>query len=145
MSLEDRFSAKLRINARTGCWDWIGATQPTGYGQLWNGVRPEQAHRIAFKLFTGAIPVGCEIDHLCRNRGCVNPAHLRAVPHKENMRVSDTLMGRNAAKTFCMRGHPLSGENLILNSSGARQCRECSNMRARRAKAKRRQHGGVLF
>jgi hypothetical protein len=100
---------------------------------LWNGVRVEQAHRISYRLHCGDIPEGMEIDHLCRNRGCVNPDHLRVVPHRENMRVSDTEMGRNAAKLVCKRGHPFT---VVIN--GTRQCRICMNMRARSYKARRR-------
>jgi hypothetical protein len=137
LTVEARLLAKIEHVA--DCWQWTGAKQPTGYGSLWNGARPEQAHRISFRLYKGEIPKGCEIDHLCRNRGCVNPEHLRAVPHRENMRVSDTVMGRNAAKMFCKKGHPLAGTNLYVSPKGSRQCRECLRMHARNAKARRRQ------
>jgi hypothetical protein len=138
-TLEKRFIAKVAAMESGICWLWTGSRYPTGYGQLWNGERPEQAHRISYRLRHGAIPDGCEIDHLCRNRGCVNPEHLRAVPHRENMRVSDTIMGRNAAKLFCMRGHPLSGQNLYTYAkTGARHCRAClaAYARERRRAAK---------
>lgn len=139
MSAAARLLAKIARNPATGCWDWRGARQPTGYGTLWNGHRPEQAHRIAYRLYRGEIPAGCEIDHICRNRGCVNPEHLRAVPHRENMRVSDTIMGRNAAKMFCKRGHPLTGENLYrVPSTGARQCRACLRLHAANRRERRR-------
>jgi len=121
----------------SGCWQWNGAKQPTGYGQMWNGERPEQAHRIAYRLFVGPIPDGYEVDHLCRNRSCINPAHLRIVTHRENMRCSLTVMGENARKTHCKRGHALSGHNLIITKQGTRQCRICCNMRARRYKSLR--------
>jgi hypothetical protein len=141
MTTETRLRAKFIVEETTGCWRWTGASQPTGYGQMWNGKRPEQAHRISYRLYRGEIPCDCEIDHICRNRSCVNPEHLRAVPHRENMRVSDTVMGRNAAKMFCKRGHPFSGRNLIITTTGARQCRICINMHARNAKARRRADG----
>lgn len=136
VSILKRFTAKYVVSG-DGCWRWHGALQPTGYGMLWNGRRPEQAHRVAYKLFIGEIPDGCEIDHICRNRSCVNPSHLRAVSHRENMRVSDTPMGRNARKTSCKRGHHLAGNNL-RHINGTRQCRECMNLRARLAKFRKR-------
>ncbi|MBS7545076.1 HNH endonuclease signature motif containing protein [Ancylobacter oerskovii] len=139
--VEARLRVKFIADPDTGCWNWHGAKQPTGYGTLWNGRRPEQAHRISYRLFCGEIGEGNEIDHICRNRGCINPEHLRAVPHRENMRVSNTAMGRNAAKLFCKRGHPFEGSNLIITPRGARQCRACVNMLARKYKARKRANG----
>lgn len=136
---ESRLLSKTEITS-AGCWQWIGAKQPTGYGTLWNGSRPEQAHRISYRHYRGDIPAGFDIDHLCRNRGCVNPDHLRAVPHRENMRVSDTVMGRNAAKLFCKRGHAFEGDNLRI-IKGTRQCRACMNIRAAAYRQRRRGHG----
>lgn len=135
-SLKDRLLAK--VGSTEYCWEWVAAKQPTGYGQMWNGKRPEQAHRISYRVHKGDIPTSCEIDHVCRNRSCVNPDHLRAVPHRENMRVSDTVMGRNAAKLYCKRGHPLLGENLYVTRKGHRQCRECLRLHARNARSRRK-------
>ena len=140
MTAKDRIMAKVRIN-ESGCWDWVGAKQPTGYGQVWNGSRPEQAHRVAYREFVAEIPHGHEIDHQCRNRGCVNPSHLLAVTHKENMHRSESVFGENARKTECKRGHSLSGLNLHITPKGARQCRTCLAMHARNAKARRKARG----
>lgn len=80
------------------------------------------AHRFAYELANGPIPDGLEIDHLCRNRKCVNPAHLQAVSHRENM--------LRAAKTHCLNGHPLTGPNVYLRPDGrGRECRECRRRR----------------
>jgi hypothetical protein len=80
------------------------------------------------------IPPDFDIDHLCRNRRCVNPEHLEAVTHRENMVRGDTFAARNAAKTHCSKGHPLSGENLVNQKRGDRVCRICANARVRELK-----------
>jgi hypothetical protein len=88
-TLEERFYAK--VQKTDSCWVWIGARHSQGYGQLFtantvNGnPRPEKAHRVAYELLIGPIPDGLQIDHLCRNKVCVNPAHLEAVTQKENL------------------------------------------------------------
>lgn len=86
--LQARFLKKYRV-AESGCWDWIASKKPNGYGQIQTGRRGEglvYAHRVSYELHKGPIPESLVIDHLCRNRGCVNPEHLEAVPFIENVR-----------------------------------------------------------
>ena len=135
--LPERLRNKITTDAN-GCWLWTGSRYRNGYGQTWNGERPEQAHRVIFRLLRGAIPDGTEIDHLCRVRNCVNPAHLETVPHRTNMRRSETVMGENARKTQCKRGHEFDDHNTRVTPTGARQCRKCVAMHARNAKRRRR-------
>lgn len=80
---EQRFWAK--VEKTEACWNWKGATQPKGYGTFRFYGPARLAHRVAFELTHGPIAPGIEIDHLCHNRGCVRPDHLRPVTHKQNM------------------------------------------------------------
>jgi hypothetical protein len=143
-TLASRLIDKSCPEPNSGCWLWTGASQESGYGKMWNGSRSEQAHRIAYRVWVGEIPEGQEIDHKCRTPACVNPAHLRAVTHQQNMAVSDAVMGVNSRKTHCIRGHELAGENLRLYPDGSRQCRECLRLHARNAKARKRARNAGL-
>jgi len=72
-----------------GCWNWIGFLDRNGYGICGRGVNNEKyAHRAVYRYFRGTIPKGMTLDHLCRNRSCVNPDHLEPVTLKENVRRS---------------------------------------------------------
>lgn len=85
MRREDYFWAKVEQQDDT-CWQWKGASQKKGYGNFWEGKAVLLAHRYAYLLLVGPIPEDRELDHLCRNRGCVNPLHLEPVTHEENIR-----------------------------------------------------------
>ncbi len=74
------------IDEVTGCWNWSGARHPSGYGRLKVGGKQLYAHRYMYEKVRGRIPDGRVIDHLCRNRSCVNPDHLEVVTQTENMR-----------------------------------------------------------
>jgi hypothetical protein len=127
--LKERFLGKLEKNA-SGCWDWTAGRFPTGYGKFRVGrTGTSYAHRWAYLLFVGHIPVGKEIDHLCRNRACVNPEHLEAVSRRENAlrgAAPDNNRARAAARTHCPCGHPYSSENTYHHPAGYRACRTCN-------------------
>jgi hypothetical protein len=115
-----------RLIARTektdSCWLWTGALDLYGYGQF---IRGKSAHRAAYELQVGPIPAGHQIDHLCRVRNCVNPAHLEAVTARENTLRSRNRAAMNARKTHCKRGHEFNDDNTYITPTGARQCRAC--------------------
>jgi hypothetical protein len=117
-----------RFDRSDGCWVWNGAPMNTGYGQYRNRL----AHRLVYELLVGPIPESLTLDHLCRNRICVNPAHLEPVTFKENVLRGESLPARNARKTHCPQGHPYDEENTYVSPRGWRQCRTCIRERMRR-------------
>lgn len=133
MTPEERFWPKVNRKDDDSCWEWTGWRSRNGYGRLRLTKHTEvAAHRFSYELLVGPIPEGLQIDHLCRNRSCVNPAHLEPVTCQENLLRGLTIAARNAAKTHCPRGHSYSGENLYRKPNGGRECRACMTARVQR-------------
>ena len=134
-----RFWAKVRKT--DGCWEWLGYVNPGGYGRY---IDPEQkgwqAHRKAWVLTGRELIAGMELDHLCRNRSCVNPEHLEQVTKQENIRRGDG--GRMwRLRTHCPSGHPYDDENTRIYQ-GRRYCIAC-NRESSRKRYSRRRSGAV--
>jgi hypothetical protein len=129
MTDTDRFMEK--VEQTETCWLWLGARGHAGYGQFWLDGRLVGAHRAAYQLFVGPIPVGLTLDHLCRVRRCVRPDHLEAVTNRENILRGANHVAAQARQTHCLRGHEFAGDNLRVRQ-GKRYCQACEAQRERR-------------
>lgn len=124
----------LRHNAPGRCWNWTGGDSGKGYGTFSYEGRTVRAYRWIYTAAYGPDAAhGLDIDHKCRNRRCVNPAHLEAVPHRVNVLRSTNHVAARAAQTHCGAGHRFDAANTRIRSNGTRQCRACTRNRARRA------------
>jgi hypothetical protein len=130
--LEPRFWEKVDKGSGD-CWTWTGAKNQNGYGLFGLGDgRIGKAHRFSYELLVGKIPAGLVIDHLCKNRACVNPAHLEAVTYQVN--------NARKAVSHCVRGHEFTPENTAILSrpegGTKRACRACFRVRYKARKAR---------
>lgn len=141
MTAVERFEAKYTPEPNSGCWLWTAGTDPKGYGDFWSGTNSIRAHRFAYELYKGPIPDGLVLDHLCRVPCCVNPDHLEAVTHRENILRGIGPSAHNAKKTHCIYGHPFTEDNTSIWNTKlgpARRCKECDRQSARRKYIRRK-------
>src|SRR5690348_10771652 len=119
--LPDRFWSKVVPDPMGGCWIWAGAVTTSGYGQRHAKGSYRSTHREAYETLIGAIPKGLQLDHLCRVRCCVNPAHMEPVTQSENIRRSEAGLvsaARQLAKRSCPKGHAYEADNLYVRPTG---------------------------
>jgi len=130
---EEQFFAK--VDAEGDCWQWVGCIRKDGYGQF----RHAKAHQWSWRHLVGDVPAGMQLDHLCRNRGCVNPDHLEPVTPQLNILRGIGPTAVNARKTHCPQGHPYAGDNLRVytrpNGVTSRYCRTCRSDDSKRRRA----------
>ncbi len=141
-TLLQRFEEKYETEPNTGCWLWTACYSTSGYGQILDksgqtkSWHKRAAHRVSYELFVGSIPEGLDLDHLCRTRGCVNPAHLEPVTRTENIRrgiCSEVQKQRHKMRTHCPHGHEYTPENTYLTKPYRgyrnRMCKNCARIR----------------
>lgn len=128
--LRSHIENKVNIDINN-CWNWTGKISKNGYAHLMSLGKTYLAHRISYELFKGSIDKGLVIDHLCRNRKCINPDHLEAVSMRENIIRGESSASMNFKKTHCIRGHEFSKENTYYRKdrTGSRTCKKCSLIR----------------
>ena len=137
MTIPERFVEKIAIRPGPACWDWLAGRDHKGYGQFWLDGGTRLAHRVSYEYANGPIPNGLQLDHLCRNRACVNPAHLEPVTGRDNLLRGETKAAMNAAATHCSNGHAFDEVN-TYHWRGHRICRACGRDISRRKRAKAR-------
>ena len=129
----------MLVRKTSTCWIWQGSVNSSGYGQHGSHKKPGSetlAHRKIYTMLVSPIPRGMQIDHLCRNRLCVNPEHLEVVDPKENlMRSPHQVTTINSLKTHCKQGHEFNEVNTRIHKTGKRECIPCKPLRAKGALA----------
>jgi hypothetical protein len=128
--LPPHFWTKCIPEPNSGCWLWIAARDPREYGRFRSDGGMRLAHRVAYLALVGETPRHSELDHLCRNTSCCNPAHTEPVSHQENVR-----RGSRAMATHCPSGHEYNDQNTAVHR-GKRSCKRCSNRNRRRKRAR---------
>ena len=123
----------METNLSAPCWELPGRKPNNGgYVTVMLDGNKTSFHRKMYELLVGPIPEGLDIDHLCRNRACGNPAHLEAVTRSVNL-----MRGVNRARTQCIHGHEYTDKNTYI-FRGSRLCRKCRAANARRDRLKRK-------
>jgi len=128
---QERFWEK--VDKSGPCWLWTGYLQPLGYARFRVGEKMIAVHRFAYETLVGPVPPGLDLDHLCRVRNGVNPAHLEPVTERENVLRGGMPNGALAKRTHCGRGHLFDEANTYFRPDGGRRCRKCTIVQVQRS------------
>lgn len=120
-----------------GCWIWLGKIAKNGYGHVTVNRKTYLTHRFIYEKLKNSIPFGLCLDHLCRNRDCVNPDHLEPVSSRENILRGVSCAAINFNKTECQYGHLYTEKNLYICPKGKRECKQCRRNNAKRYQLKK--------
>lgn len=134
----EMFWNRVEVHHPAGCWEWSWSKNQLGYGVVWFDQIRFLAHRVAYSLLIGPIEHGLVLDHLCQNKSCVNPDHIRVTTHRINV-----LRNHGASATHfrlrlsgvCPNGHPVTPENTLPENKSGHRCRQCRIERRRRYRA----------
>lgn len=142
---KQRFEEKFIPEPMSGCWLWEAGITNTGYGAFWQGERTNKtalASRASYEIYKGIPPDGYEADHLCRNRMCVNPDHLEAVPKGVNVLRGMGACAKFARMDHCAKGHSYAETGFYKRSDGGRRCKVCdkNKTKVKRDKKKEMKH-----
>lgn len=143
MNLTERFESKIFV-APDGCWLWTAAVNELGYGSFWFDGRMHKAHRIAYKIIRGNVSDDLDLDHLCRQPSCVNPYHLEAVTHTENVRRgkgTKTICEHGSGYTMCQEGCQREYKRMHRAIYRAKY-KEIINQKQREMRQKKRENNG---
>jgi len=128
---DDEYVARFlsKINKTPSCWEWTDVLHSDGYGSFFFKKKNIKAHRFSFELFNESIKHDYVIDHICRNRKCVNPEHLRQVTKRENaIYNSESVSAKNLLKTHCPKGHAYDENNIGKRKDSRRKCKACARI-----------------
>lgn len=133
----ERVLQKINIDDK-GCWNWTGYLDQSGYAVYRFKEGSSRVARWLYEKTVAPIPKPLTIDHVCRNRACINPKHMEPVTMRENLMRGDSFSGINHRKTVCVHGHEYSESNTGKAKAGGRFCKTCQRDRAKRYRAKLR-------
>jgi hypothetical protein len=130
-NIKARFEEKFQPEPNSGCWLWLGAIDGHEYPIFRVGGKRRLGHRVAYELYRGPIPPKYDVHHKCKTPLCVNPEHLEALARGAHTLLGNNIVGQNARKTHCEKGHPFDGDNVRIVEGRRRACRTCDRERMR--------------
>lgn len=144
-TLWERLESRFMPEPNSGCWLWMASLDTHGYAQIMIDRRCRLVHRMIYEIVKGHIPLGLTLDHKCRMRLCVNPAHLEPVTRRVNTLRGLGPAAINIAKTHCKQGHKFDDANTYRTRDRkgrpGRSCRACNLAAVRQYKLRVKRHG----